>query len=55
MPGSSDLMWWLDAVIDSGKVDLMVLPDRPHEILRMDLYVQGAVRRYFEEHLKPDA
>lgn len=56
MSGSADLMWWLDSVIDAGKyVDLMVLPDRPHDVLQTDPYVQGAVRRYFDEHLKPGA
>jgi pimeloyl-ACP methyl ester carboxylesterase len=52
MSGSSDLMWWLDRVIDAGKyVDLMILPDRSHDLLQTDEYVHGAVRRYLAQHL----
>ena len=54
LSGSTDLMWWLDAVAKAGKfIDLMILPDRPHELLRGDPYVQDAVRRYLALHLSP--
>lgn len=53
LSGSTDLMWWLDSVIEAGKyIDLMVLPDRPHTILQTDRYVWGAVRRHFQKHLR---
>lgn len=51
--GSSDLMRWLDRVVQAGKyVDLMVLPDRPHDLLQRDAYVHGGIRRYLAEHLE---
>lgn len=52
--GSSDLMGWLDMVVDAGKyVDLLILPDRPHDLLQTDAYVHGAIRRYLRQHLEP--
>lgn len=53
MFGSADLMWWLNDAIEAGKyIDLVMLPDRPHELLRSAPYVWGAVRRHFDRYLR---
>jgi dipeptidyl aminopeptidase/acylaminoacyl peptidase len=46
----------VDALIQAGKpYDLLVLPDQGHMPSGMSLtYMQEAIRRYFQEHLKPE-
>jgi dipeptidyl-peptidase-4 len=52
MSGSTDLMWWLNSVAEARKyVDLLLLPERPHDLLQ-DQYVLRAIADYFAEHLQ---
>ena len=46
----------VDAFIQAGKpYDLLVLPDEGHRLTGAPrTYVFEAVRRYFQEHLKPE-
>ena len=47
-------MKFIDALIQAGKpYDLLVLPDQGHIPWGMINYMEEAIRRYFQEHLKP--
>lgn len=53
----SQTMKMVDALIRADKqFDLLVLPDRDHSIHRKpdNTYWREAIRRYFQEHLKPE-
>ena len=45
----------VDALIRAGKpYDLLILPEQPHEASGISrTYMLEAIRRYFQEHLKP--
>ena len=48
-------MKFIDALIQAGKpYDLLVLPDQGHIPWGTINYMEEAIRRYFQEHLKPE-
>ncbi|MBI2956954.1 MAG: DPP IV N-terminal domain-containing protein [Acidobacteria bacterium] len=51
----SHTMKMVEALIQAGKpYDLLILPEQPHEPRGISwTYMREAVRRYFQEHLKP--
>jgi dipeptidyl aminopeptidase/acylaminoacyl peptidase len=55
----SSAMKMVAAFVRAGKpYDLVVLPEQPHSLVKMDSasyrYWQETVRRYFQEHLRPE-
>ena len=44
----------VDALIRANKhFDLVLLPEKGHSLPRISPYWREAIRRYFQEHLKP--
>ena len=57
--GTNDMLFsqtikMVDVLIQANKhFDLVLLPEKGHSLHRISPYWREAIRRYFQEHLKP--